>query len=169
MLKKLLFYLAIGFFSGMNAQEINSPYKMKKILPSRDTLKLDSVSINPSFFKLMDQAGIAVDTSFYKINFQKGTLVFNENYAPSDTLIVRFLKLPDYLTKEYSIYDKSRVVSNNASGNLFKVSRDPAKRFVPFDGLNTSGSITRGVTVGNNQNAVVNSALDLQITGKISD
>lgn len=169
MLKKLLFCLAIGFLSGVNAQEINSPYKMRKILPSRDTIKLDSVSINPSFFKLMDQAGIAVDTSFYKINFQKGTLVFNESYTPADTLIVRFLKLPDYLTKEYSIYDKSRVVSNNASGNLFKVSRDPAKRFVPFDGLTTSGSITRGVTVGNNQNAVVNSALDLQITGKISD
>src|SRR5690606_28558825 len=29
--------------------------------------------------------------------------------------------------------------------------------------------ITRGVTVGNNQNAVVNSNLDLQITGKLSD
>ncbi|MDR6966796.1 hypothetical protein J2X31_000794 [Flavobacterium arsenatis] len=169
MLKKLLFCLAIGFFSGLNAQEINSPYKTKKILPSRDTIKLDSVSINPSFFKVIDQAGIAVDSSFYRINFQKGTLVFNENYTASDTLIVRFFKLPDYLTKEYSIYDKSRVVSNNASGGLYKVSQDPSKRFVPFDGLNTSGSITRGVTIGNNQNAVVNSALDLQITGKISD
>jgi hypothetical protein len=34
--------------------------------------------------------------------------------------------------------------------------------------LNTSGSITRG-TIGNNQNAVLNSNLDLQITGKISE
>ncbi|HEU0136023.1 MAG TPA: hypothetical protein VFQ50_01895, partial [Flavobacterium sp.] len=50
-----------------------------------------------------------------------------------------------------------------------QVNRDTKKPFVPFDGLNTSGSITRGVTIGNNQNTVVNSALDLQITGKISD
>ncbi|MDQ5928409.1 MAG: hypothetical protein QG594_183, partial [Bacteroidota bacterium] len=43
------------------------------------------------------------------------------------------------------------------------------KKNVPFDGLSTSGSITRGVTVGNNQNTVLNSNLDLQITGKLSE
>lgn len=171
MLKKLLFLVFIGFVSGLHAQEINSPYKNKKIIASRDTIKIDSVSINPSFFKLLDARSNAIDTSYYKINFQKGILVFNEK-APflNDTLTVRFLKFPEYLTKEYSIYDKSKVVSNNASlGSLYKVSGDQIKKFVPFDGLNTSGSITRGITVGNNQNAVVNSALDLQITGKISD
>ncbi len=61
-------------------------------------------------------------------------------------------------------------MSNDATlGDLYRVSSGPIKKYVPFDGLNTSGSITRGITVGNNQNAVVNSALDLQITGKISD
>ncbi|WP_324216737.1 hypothetical protein [Flavobacterium sp.] len=171
MLKKLLFLVVIGFFSGLQAQEINTPYKTKKIIATRDTIRIDSLSVNSGFFKLLDAKGTPIDTSFYKMNFQKGDLIFKEN-APflNDTLTVRFLKFPDYLTKEYSIYDKSRVVSNDATlGDLYKVSSGSVKKFVPFDGLNTSGSITRGVTIGNNQNAVVNSTLDLQITGKISD
>ena len=43
------------------------------------------------------------------------------------------------------------------------------KALFPFDGLTTSGSISRGVTIGNNQNSVLNSELDLQITGKLND
>jgi hypothetical protein len=168
MLKKLLFWLALVWVSGLQAQEIGTPYKTKKLIAVRDTIRIDSVSVNAAFFKLLDANGRPIDTSFYKMDFPKGTLVFSENYLfTNDTLTVRFLKFPEYLTKKYSIYDDSRVVDSGKS--LYKVSGDPLKKFTPFDGLNTSGSITRGITVGNNQNAVVNSNLDLQITGKISD
>ena len=37
----------------------------------------------------------------------------------------------------------------------------------PFDGLSSSGSLSRGLTIGNNQNGVLNSNLDLNISGKI--
>jgi len=159
------------WFSGVHAQEIVTPYKNKKIVATRDTIHIDSVSVNAAFFKLLDANANPVDSVFYKMDFQKGTLVFKENYPfTNDTLTVRFLKFPEYLTKKYSIYDDKRVISNEgALTNLYRVSNDPTKTFKPFDGLDTSGSITRGITIGNNQNAVVNSNLDLQITGKISD
>ena len=159
--------LLLGF-SGLRAQEIQSLYKSKKTIASRDTIRIDSVSINPTFFKILDKNAQVIDTSFYKINFQKSTLVFNSNYNSNDTVTIRYFELPQFLTKEYSIYDKKRVVSNE-SGSLFKVEQEKKNTFIPFDGLSTSGSISRGITVGNNQNAVVNSSLDLQITGKISD
>lgn len=171
MFKKLLFCLLLCWFSGVTAQEIVTPYKNKKIVATRDTIRIDSVSVNAAFFKLLDANANPVDSTFYKVDFQKGTLVFNPNYPfTNDTLTVRFLKFPKHITKQYSIYDDKRVVSNEgALTNLYRVSNDPTKTFKPFDGLNTSGSITRGITIGNNQNAVVNSNLDLQITGKISD
>lgn len=156
--------------SALYAQEPATPYKSRKIFPSRDTIRIDSVSINKEFFKLQDRSGKDIDTAYYRVDFAKGNLVFRNGYVPNDTLTVRYLAFPEFLTKKYSIYDDRRVVANNAGNeNRFAVKRDAINTFRPFDGLTTSGSITRGITVGNNQDAVVNSNLDLQITGKLSD
>ena len=171
MLKKLLFWIVISCFSGLHAQEMNSLYKTKKITPSRDTIYIEKESINSSFFKLLDANGKRIDSTLFKINFEKGTLLLKENSTfSSDSLTVQYLKFPEILTQEYRIYDSSRLISNEAgNGNLYKIEEKNLKKNVPFDGLNTSGSITRGITIGNNQNAVLNSNLDLQITGKISE
>jgi hypothetical protein len=169
MLKNGILWVLLCCVSALYGQEIPTPYKNRKITAERDTIRIDSVSINHAFFKLQDTAGNDIDTSYYKVDFNKSLLVFKNGYKNRDTLTLRYLNYPEYLTKKYSIYDDSRVVSNDTGASLYKVQRDPFTTFKPFDGLTTSGSITRGITVGNNQNAVVNSNLDLQITGKLSD
>ncbi|ALM49519.1 hypothetical protein AMR72_11775 [Flavobacterium psychrophilum] len=170
MLKNGLLMVFLCCVSALYGQEINTPYKNRKITATQDTIKIDSVSINKAFFKLQDRQGNDVDTTYYKVDFRNSTLVFRNGYTSQDTLTVRYLSYPEYLTKKYSIYDESRVVQNSAgTTGLYTVARSPLNTFKPFDGLTTSGSITRGITVGNNQNAVVNSNLDLQITGKISE
>jgi hypothetical protein len=60
------------------------------------------------------------------------------------------------------------VVSNDIdSDKLYQINTNTPEKH-PFDGLNTSGALPR-VTIGNNQNTVLNSNLDLQITGKLSE
>jgi hypothetical protein len=171
MLKKVMVFLVLLFFSWLEAQETNPLYKTTKIAFTLDTIHLEKVSINSSFFKLLDANGKPIDSTFYKINFEKATLLLNEKYSQnSDSITIKYLKLPDVITKEYSIYDASRVVVNEASSeSLYQIEPNPQKKNTPFEGLNTSGSITRGVTIGNNQNTVLNSNLDLQITGKLSE
>ncbi len=168
MLKNSFLWILLFCFSGIFAQEIETSYKNKKIAFSKDTISIDNVSINKSFFKLVDENGVAIDTSFYNIDYVKAKILFKNNYSSPDSLTIRYLKFPEFLTKTYSIYDESRVVPNEA-GSLYTIKKDNLKTYKPFDGLNTSGSITRGITVGNNQNSTVSSNLDLQITGKISD
>ncbi|CAC9973361.1 hypothetical protein [Flavobacterium panici] len=171
MLKKLLFFAVLFWYSGLMAQDTESLYKTKKVIAVKDTIRLENFSINSSFFEILNSKNQPIDSSFYKIDFQKGTLLLNEKFTSvSDTLIVNYLNYPDFLTKEYGLYKDSQVVSNDVgTEKLYKIDNANAKKVTPFDGLNTSGSITRGVTIGNNQSTVLNSNLDLQITGKISD
>ena len=61
----------------------------------------------------------------------------------------------------------------NSTGTLDKLYQisesNTAQEVVPLDGLTNFGSISRGVTIAINQNSVLNSELDLQISGKISE
>ncbi len=169
MLRNLIFCTLFFCSSILLAQDRNSSYSSKKILIVSDTVRIDSVSIDKTFFKITGRDGSEIDTTNYRVDFQKGIIYFSPQFRPTDSLQVSYLKYPEFLTRKYSIYDQSRIVENGSDQNLFQVRRDPLRKFVPFEGLNTAGSITRGVTIGNNQNAVVNSSLDLQITGKLSD
>ena len=47
----LLFF--IGFF--VNGQNISSDFRSKKIMVSKDTIKFDTVAINPQNFRVLDR------------------------------------------------------------------------------------------------------------------
>jgi len=151
------------------AQEPQSNYITKK-LAVKDTISIDSVSINPSRFLVKTISNIAIDSSKYSVDFAKSILIFKEPIA-SDSVFVDYLRYPDYITKTYRQLDPSIIVNNtNSIQRLYKLNQSTLKNnYTPFEGLNTSGSISRGVTIGNNQNSVLNSELDLQISGKLSD
>jgi len=156
-------------FSFAHAQETNSLYKSKKIITDSltTTVYLDSVALNNTYFKIVNNQGIDLDPANYTVDYNKATLTFTK--PMQDTLNVSFLNYPDFLTRTYALYDTKRIVPNKEGAYIFSVPEKQATTFTPFEGLNTNGSISRGITVGNNQNLVTNSNLDLQIVGNLSD
>lgn len=162
-----LFIFLFGF--SIYAQEQTSNYRSKKVAVN-DSIKIDSVSINNSWFLLKRIDNSTIDSSYYHIDFKKAILTFKKS-VETDSLIINYLRFPDFITKTYKQLDESIIVENTDNLNkLYKLSQPSEQKiFIPFDGLTTSGSISRGVTVGNNQNSVLNSELDLQITGKLND
>ena len=161
----------ICFLLGLSAfaQTQDSNYRTKRVAV-RDSIVIDTVSINSSRFKVRTKQNITLDSTFYTIDFSKALLTFKKPVA-SDTLIIEYLRYPDFLTKTYKQLDDNIIVENTQNlDKLYKLSQPSQIRsFTPFDGLTTSGSISRGVTIGNNQNSVLNSELDLQISGKLND
>ena len=151
------------------SQSQNSIYKTKKVAV-KNTIKIDSVSINSNSFSIRKKDNTIIDSTYYSVDFAKATLTFKKPIE-TDSIIINYLNFPEFLTKTYKQLDDNIIVENNDQNQtLYTLSQPNTNNdFIPFDGLTTSGSISRGVTVGNNQNSVLNSELDLQITGKLND
>ncbi|WP_303318922.1 hypothetical protein Q4Q34_05580 [Flavivirga abyssicola] len=150
-------------------QEPVSNYKTIKVAV-KNLIRIDSVSINSGAFSIRKKDNTIIDSTFYSVDFAKAVLTFKKPIE-TDSIIINYLRFPDFLTKTYQQLDEGIIVENNENlKKLYKLSKpNDSKNFTPFDGLTTSGSISRGVTIGNNQNSVLNSELDLQITGKLND
>ena len=150
------------------SQEVSSLYRTKKLVVTQ-TIQIDTVSLNPSSFSIVIN-NEQIPTERYTVDYQNAVLTFKTPIT-ADSIRVDYLRYPDFITKTYQELDERIIV--NSTGNLqklYKLSQPSTKRtVVPFDGLVSSGSISRGVTIGNNQNSVLNSELDLQISGKLND
>lgn len=166
MLKQLFLFLFLCVFSVGFAQEKNQAYKSRKIVYTKEVILIDTIALNPNSFKIYNFNNQEIDTSYYSFNYQTKKLLFKKEFQ--DSVKVTYYQLPNFLTKTYTIYDEKKIVPNE-NGRLLTFSENNKKPTSVFDGLQTNGSISRGVTIGNNQNTVLNSNLDLQISGKISE
>ena len=162
----ILLFSLLGFWGA--AQETTN-YRSKTVAV-KDSIVIDSVSINPNWFIVKTKENTTIDTSFYYVNYPKALLTFRKP-VKADSLVIDYLRFPEFLIRTYQQLSPDVIVTNTGNlDKLYKFSQpSESKTFTPFDGLVTSGSISRGVTVGNNQNAVLTSELDLQITGKLND
>ncbi|SDG88469.1 hypothetical protein [Winogradskyella thalassocola] len=160
----LILCASLGF-----SQEQNSSYIKKKIAVT-DAIQIDSVSINPSRFTIRTKDNRIIDSTLYVVDFSKALLRFKFP-TEIDSIQVEYLRYPNFLTKVYKQLDDAVIIERSSDfQQLYQLQNTTSKNtFTPFDGLTTSGSISRGVTIGNNQNSVLNSELDLQISGKLSD
>jgi hypothetical protein len=166
--KNLYHFLFLFCALALTAQEKSQLYKTTEWNMIQDTLYLPDVALNNTFFEIRDVQQNVIPPSDYKIDFDTKKVYLNTVKTDS-VLFVNYLELPPFLSQSYSYYSQDRIVPNEAGQPVYQHPSAYAATFTPFDGLNTVGSLSRGITVGNNQNAVTSSNLDLQITGKLSD
>ena len=144
-----------------------SSLREKQISVSSDTLVLDTLSIYPNSFELYcGDSKLTLDD--YSLDFASATLILRTTC--SSRFLVKYRVLPMNLSLVMSVRVTS-IVYNQNKGPLdkFLFSNTVTNEDI-FGGnsLSKTGSISRGVTFGNNQNLGVNSTLNLELTGQIA-
>lgn len=165
-LKGVLFVLALFLFQfRMVGQDIGN-LRSKWIHPSNDTITLDSVSIIPG------TASFYPRPSDFYFDAVEGKMHW-ESVNSNDSILVVYRTF--FYDLDKSISHKDTLLINPAFefdniDNAFSYSKsDDQNELISISGLQKSGNISRGILMGNNRNLSVNSNLNLQLAGKISD
>lgn len=170
-MKKSSALLLLLFALSSYAQELPGALQ-KRRMEAKDSIRIDSVPLNTSLFFVQNKKGDTLAPNRYQIDYNKALLFLEEQIVNrTDSIDITYQRYPSFLTQKYFTLDPKIIVqSTENTDRLYSLRQaTTTNTFTPFDGLTTVGSISRGVTVGNNQNAVVNSQLDLQITGQLNE
>lgn len=105
------------------------------------------------------------------MDYEKSLLILRDNSIIGKEIKLSYKILPISFTQSFE-HKKANIIENKDSivMNPFLFEYTPIKDDIFYlNGLNKSGSISRGASFGNNQDLAVNSNLNLQLSGKISE
>ncbi|MBL6445079.1 hypothetical protein JMN32_02090 [Fulvivirga sp. 29W222] len=130
-------------------------------------LSLDSLSIVPNTLKIQhgDSSAFSVEQ-----NITKGEVIINTQLQ-LDSVLICYEVFPfsfhqQYYHRSLEIYDSNAYFKDPVKQEDQLLKRE---ELFAIEGLNKSGSISRGISFGNNQDVFVNSTLNLNLEGKLTD
>jgi hypothetical protein len=134
-----------------------------------DSLLLDTLTIVPGSLHLFSD-GLPIGEGLYTLDPYNALVIWSQR-PTTDSVLARYRVMPLLLGRVRSHKDRSLTLTPPGE------QPDPF-RYVPprqqgdlmgTQGLARSGSISRGILVGNNQDLAVNSSLNLELSGRLTD
>lgn len=170
----IIFSLTISV-SEIIPQEISNTFPVTDSIPFNFDNKyfISQVSIVPKseIIRIKDRILTDFEYSFY---YEQGyfSLADTVSYSIFDTLVVTYLSYNLGLRKEY--WRRLLVQKfDEQTGDTVQIIRTEASPFSPENifgsGIQKSGTLVRGFTVGTTKDFSLNSGLRLQLSGKLSD
>lgn len=169
-MRLLLLILFSIFFCGFVFSQELSNHRVKEFLISNDTTQIDNQAIVP-FSEIVRLNEAIIKNSIYEINYAEGLFIVKDASLKGETIKITYKTIPVSFTESFE-HKKMNVIESKDSivMNPFFYEYTPAKDDIFYlNGLNKSGSISRGASFGNNQDLAINSSLNLQLSGKISN
>ena len=136
-----------------------------RVMEGPETI-LDTNSIIPESFELK-----GLERDQYSIDFAKALLTIEDKSVVYPLEItVNFRTFPFNFSKPYLHKDESIIIARQRVYNPFRSKvGDQNETLLNFGDIEKRGSISRGISAGNNQNLSVNSSLNLQLSGRLND
>lgn len=174
----LMLFNAVFQSATAQAQNPNLSNKREKIITlSADTIQLDSLSLIPNTLKLFATQNDSaqqqqIDEKAVFIDYPKSRIAVLDSSLIGKELKIEYRVFPFSFHKTYSHkkIDKLRSQTMDVyEPYIYQPSAPGQDIFGGSGGLTRRGSFQRGISVGNNQDLVVNSLMDIQLSGKLSD
>jgi hypothetical protein len=168
----LLVLLCLLAGSGeVKAQELDN-IRHRALTPGRDTVRLDTLSIIPGSLSITSGDKLLPSSACWYEPFSARILLltpaFDSLYS-KDPLVVHYRVYPFSFAAPRFLRDRRKLESSfvTEKGVYTERTNDTRSSLFGLEGLSRSGSIARGLSIGTNQDAVVNSSLNLQLAGRI--
>lgn len=160
-------FFLVGMALSTNAQNSRN-LRSKVIQITQEETVLDTLSISPTSFYCF-QNGRNVPDSLYFLEWEEANFIW-KGKIPTDSIRVVYRVFPKNYSEDIFLKDTTIISSGDGSNfNPFTIKNENKIDNNNLYQLDKSGSITRGITFGNNQNFGINSSLDLQLNGKLTD
>ncbi len=166
--KRLLILTFLLVFCDYANGQSNPDIQIKKIRITDSITVLDSLSIIPSSF-IVFKGNDTAKNELYDLDFSSASLLWKSDLPVN--LRIEYRTFSANLSFRTQLKDTNLIQERYVYKNPFRIDEkeETSVDVLGLGGLNKSGSISRGLTVGNNQNLAVNSSFNLQLSGKIAD
>ncbi len=165
------------FWQGLAASAQPWSSLRRKVITLSDTvLHLDTLTIAPGTFSLISRQGDTLPSSLWRLEPLTAKLFLSPALLQGEdsVLLAVYRVFPFRLKPEY--YDEAlrpepELKSAADRSYLYtplERQQEPSEDFFSFGGLQRSGSISRAITVGTSQDAVLSSAMNLQLSGELA-
>jgi hypothetical protein len=137
-------------------------------VPTRQEFVLDTFAVYAPSIELVNK------NSNFKFDPERNSIFISDTLHDSLSVCFRVLNLvlgKTYKSYDFGDYSKNQHYStkNNPKPSFKTLAPLEKEELFSFNSFSKSGNFTRGVSAGNTQNAFVNSSLNLQLDGYISE
>ena len=139
-------------------------WRVGHVTADSSVLKLDTLSIIPQTFHIQD-----VTVSQYRLDPLTATLYILDSSLLGQRLFYHYEVFPGDLSKPVAHKSAQLIEQGRIQHQILEPAATSVHDVLNSNELYTNGAISRGVSVGNNQDLVLNSSLNLQISGKLSE